>query len=312
MGGAITVKSVKNQGTTFTVELPFDVSGNNYKSDDVALEDIRVLVVDDDPDSRSYLATVLTRMGVKFRCSASGPEALQALASASEHGKLFDICIIDWKMPRMDGLELTRQIRKLYDRDMIIIVASSYDHYDQDQEAQNAGVDTFVSKPLFQSTLFDLFMTLSKGRIHKLDKTIETPNFSGCRALLVEDNPINVQVATGLLLKANLVCEYASDGLKGVEKFEASPAGYYDIVLMDIQMPVMDGYTAAQRIRASSHPDAQSVPIVAMTADAFTEDVAKAIACGMNDHISKPIELPALYATLQRLIKPKSKTDNHA
>ncbi len=296
MGGAIKVESSPGKGSAFAVDIPFaksDIESATAVLDGV--ENIRALAVDDEALERDYISVVLDRIGIRHTCVEDGNSALKALEAANSENDQYNVCLIDWKMPNLDGIEITRRIREKYGNEVIVIVLSSYEHYQADDEARIAGANMFISKPLFQSTLFDMFATLTGGRIAKKETAPVKHDFSGKRVLLAEDNAMNRMVAEGLIKKLGAACETASDGRIAADKFIASEPGYYDAILMDIQMPNMDGFEATRVIRGSAHPDAENIHIVALTANAFNEDIAKALSNGMNAHVAKPIE-PALLA----------------
>ena len=299
MGGAVDVRSAPGAGSTFSVDLPFERCD---QAADAVLggKALRVLLADDERDARDYAEAVLTRIGVRHTVVASGAEALAAMERSARESDLFNVCILDWRMPEMDGLEVTRRLRRLYDHEAVIVIASAYDQTAMDDRAREAGADRSLPKPLFQSDLFDLLMSLSGGTL-VTDKSAEKVyDFTGRHVLLVEDNEMNRIVGVGLLRKLGVSCDLAENGKLALERFTASAPGDYDAILMDMKMPVMDGYEATRAIRASAHPLASTIPILAMTADAFTENIAQALQCGMNDHISKPIDLNVLASALDR------------
>ncbi len=309
MGGTIDVKSALGEGTTFRVELPF---GRTKIGSGAVMADVtrlRVLAVDDDKTELDYMGRVLSRMNVRFTCVDSGKAALAALEAAEHADDPYTICLVDWRMPELNGEETTRRIRERYGRDVVVIVVSAYDYYQAGEAVKSAGADMFLSKPLFQSSLFDLFMTLTGGRIAAPIDELRAWDFAGKRVLLAEDNVLNQIVAKGYLAKINVVVELAVNGQEAVERFASSSPGYYDAILMDIQMPAMDGLEATQAIRASSHPDAKTVPIIAQTADAFNEDIARALSVGMNAHVAKPIKPDALATALAKAFDMKGKQE---
>lgn len=208
-------------------------------------------------------------------------------------------------MPGISGIGVTKKIRALFDADTIIIIVSAYDLSEIEDEAKAAGADMFISKPLFQSTVCNVLMTLSKGKYTKFTANEDDYDFSGKRVLLVEDNALNQEIAVELLEMVKLKVDCADDGKSALNMFETSAPGYYDVILMDIQMPIMDGYETTAAIRASSHAQAHSIPIYAMTANAFSEDIATALSHGMNGHIAKPINTKILYSTLQEAFSRK-------
>lgn len=300
MHGVIKVESKKNAGTTFTVELPFDVDTDAAQQDDSGLKDIRALIVDDDKNMLEYTSIVLERIGVQFETAANGDDAIRMLSDAHSKGTGYDICFVDWKMPGKNGVDVTQKIRELYDKNTIIIIVSAYDLSEVEDEAKAAGANMFILKPLFQSTVYNVLMNLSGGKYTKLTADQTAYDFTGKRILLAEDNELNREIATDLLEMVNMTVDCAKDGKEAMELFIASAADTYDAILMDIQMPVMDGYEATKEIRTSEHPQAKTIPIYAMTANAFSEDVSAAFSAGMNGHIAKPIDTAVLFETLDK------------
>lgn len=205
-------------------------------------------------------------------------------------------------MPQMDGIETIQQMRGISEKELPIIVLTAYDYTEIADKASKAGVSKFISKPLFQSTLFDLLANLSGTQSSKETKKKNKIDFKGARVLLAEDNEMNMEIAETLLQSSGIAVDCVLNGKEAVEKFETSPSGTYMAILMDVHMPEMDGHEAARTIRDSSHPEAKSIPIIAMTADAFAEDVAASGASGMNDHITKPIDVSVLFSTLEKYI----------
>ena len=302
MHGAIKVESEKGKGTSFFVDLPFTaVYGAKLNSE--GLKDVKVLVVDDDKEAREYTSIVLNRVGVKFEIASTGQEALDKIADADQNEISYDVCLIDWKMQGMDGIELIQRIREMEMTHMLLVMVSAYDLNEAEEQARKAGADHFVTKPLFQSTVFNMLMTLTNGELKNETAEPEAYDFTGYRALLAEDNEINAEIAMELLGLVNLEVDRVCNGKEAVEKFEQCVQGTYTLILMDVQMPVMDGYEAARTIRAMEREDAKQIPIFAMTANAFTEDVASSLSAGMTGHIAKPIDTQILYDTISQVIK---------
>lgn len=303
MGGTINVSSKEGAGTTFFIEFPFGLSGEASFEPD-SLPPLKILVVDDDEGTCEHACLLLEQMGLKTSRALSGEEAVKMAITAHELQNGFDICLIDWKMPGMNGGETARSIRQAVHNDLLIIIVSSYDWASIEDEARRCGVDDFMPKPLFASTLHETIVTATRklgacgGAQARQDQ--EEYDFSGRRVLLVEDNEFNREIGQEFLEMVNVEVDIAENGKEAVDKMTNSAEGYYDLILMDVQMPVMDGYEATRTIRASSHPEAQTIGIVAMTANAFTEDVARAVASGMNGHLPKPIDVNELYKTLAR------------
>lgn len=233
----------------------------------------------------------------------SGPEAVEQVSTAHDTGNDYFACLIDWKMPGMDGIETTRRIRALVGPEVPIIIISAYEWADIEEEARLAGADGFITKPLFKSrlraALTEIPKTLRSGqKIHELDGLVEQ-DFTGKRVLLVEDNDLNREIASEIIAMTNAEVECAYDGSMAVDMFKASEPGYYDMIFMDIQMPIMNGYDAARAIRALERTDAATVPIIALTANAFIEDIERAHDAGMNAHLAKPIDYDKLLEVMQ-------------
>ncbi len=305
MHGTILVTSQKGAGTTFAVNLPFGISDKSSQESAEKFKSIKALIVDDDACTREYTTVVLDRIGIEHDSAESGQQAVDMLEQAHSKGLGYDVCFVDWRMPGIDGIEVTRRIRRLYDADTIIIIVSAYDLSEVEEEAKAAGANLFVTKPLFQSTVFDVLMTLSGGKYKNAGADAKQYDFSGKRVLLAEDNALNREIAVELLQLTNLAIDTVENGKEALEKFQTTAAKTYDAILMDIQMPLMDGYEATRQIRKCNHPQAKTIPIFAMTANAFTEDVNAAFSCGMNGHISKPIDTQMLYGTLKKCFDEK-------
>lgn len=309
LGGTIQVFSKENEGTTFIVELAFDrMEASAHVSETQKLETLGVLVVDDDQDTCIHTSILLEKMGIQAKWVLTGEAAVQVIADAHGMDDEFDVCFIDWQMPDMDGIETTRQIRKLVGADTLIIIISAYDWSPIEQAAREAGANAFISKPMFASTIYNTLMAVTRRPNFEsapaldLPKTVTPHDLSGRRVLLVEDNELNMEIATEILRMADMQVEHALNGQDAVDQILNSEADYFDLVLMDIQMPVMNGYEATQAIRNSNHPNAKTLPILAMTANAFVEDIARAKEAGMNAHIAKPIDVSQLYTTLTEIL----------
>ena len=295
LGGMISVKSKEGRGTEFTVELPFGLSGRQTSRELSALDPLKVLVVDDDPGTCEHASLLLGRMGLRARWVLAGKEAVDLILRARECGDDYDVCLIDWQMPDMDGVETARRIRREVGPDTLIIIISAYDWSPIEREAREAGVNAFINKPFFASTLHDTLLSITRHAPAKAE--VSVPNrreydFSGRRILLVEDNEFNREVAKEFLEMTGAAVECAGDGREALEKFTSSEPGHYALILMDVQMPVMSGYEATRAIRASDHAEAETIHILA---HAFSEDIAAAVAAGMNGHLAKPIDVAALY-----------------
>lgn len=307
MGGSIAVQSEQNVGTTFTVTMLFQKSKMNQEKQETKTDysHVRVLVVDDQVNECTYVKTMLKRCGVKSDTVTSGEDAVKRIKSRSGGDYAYDLCIIDWNMPNMNGGEVTRRIRTEFGSELPIIIATAYDITEFEEEARAAGANKIIAKPLFQSTLFDLLVTTFgtyDPSAHK-EKKSQQLDLAGIHLLLAEDNPMNMDIAVTILEKTGVKVDQAVNGEEALNIFASSEPGTYDMILMDVQMPVMDGYEATREIRNSSHPEAKTIPIIAMTANAFAEDVAEALAMGMNAHIAKPINYDKLFDLLTKYAK---------
>lgn len=303
MGGTIEVDSVQGEGTEFHVTLDFKRA--DLEEENMKLPSWKVLVVDDSEELRVSAAQVLSEMGVEADTACGGEEAVQMMEGQRAKGNNYDIVLLDWKMPGMDGLDTLHEIHKRIGKDVAVCLISAYDWSEIEQEAREAGVEGFLSKPLFKSTLFyglSKFTKCDLAEEPKTDPHFEVQSLAGKRILLAEDNELNWEVANEILAEAGLEVEWAENGAVCVEKFKNSEPGYYDAILMDIRMPEMTGYEAAKAIRALSRPD-KELPIIAMTADAFSEDIQRCLACGMNAHTAKPINTKELFRLLCKHLK---------
>ena len=306
MGGDIEVESKQGVGSRFTVTMYLKLQDAGEVQPDNWV-DLPVLVADDDPYSLESCVSILTDFGMKAEGVSLGREAVERVTRRHQTGKDYFACILDWKMPDLDGISAARAIRAAVGKDVPIIVISAYDWTEIEQEARAAGVNAFISKPLFRSRLAKTFHTLTdqEGAVVEMDPMteLEQMDFSGRRAMLVEDNALNAEIAEEFLTMTGLTVEHVWDGMEAVDKVSEAPDGHYDIIFMDIQMPRMNGYDATRAIRAMDREYCRRVPIVAMTANAFAEDVQAAKTVGMNEHIAKPLELSVLAKALRRWVK---------
>ena len=294
LGGTIEVQSEPGKGTTFQVELPLKIV--DIPPFEGKFPDLKIIVADDDTIMCEYTVEMLREIGVYADWVNSGEQAVETIKRARQKGVGYDAVLLDWKMPGQDGLETTRQIRSLCGNSLPVLIFSAYDWSDIEQEAKEAGVNGFLQKPVFISTLIRGLQYYVLGIQNQQDasESGHPSNLEGKRLLLVEDNALNQEVTKELLNDLGVLIEIAGDGKEGVEAFAQSEEGFYDMILMDIQMPVMDGYTAAGEIRKLKRRDAQTIPILAMTADAFAEDIRSAKNAGMNGHLAKPLDGAAL------------------
>ncbi len=303
MGGTILVESESGKGTEFTVVLQLKISGEAVKHEAIPeLQGLRVLVADDDAETCMSICKMLGTVGMRSEWTSYGKEAVIRTRFAIEQDDEFNAYIIDWLMPDMNGIEVVRRIRRIIGESKPIIILTAYDWADIEEEAREAGVTAFCSKPLFMSELRDI---LSQPYITECGKEASaeenTVDFTGKKILLVEDNELNQEIAAEILREAGFLLDIAGDGDAAVDIMAKSVPGQYDLILMDIQMPIMDGYEATRRIRQLPNKYAAEIPIFAMTANAFAEDKENAREAGMNGHISKPIEVSKLMDALTQV-----------
>ena len=304
MGGTISVESEVGKGTTFTVSLQFRTCCGPVRQGIIPeLKGLRALVADDDFDTCSSVTKMLSVIGMRPDWTTSGKEAVLRVRLAEEQGDEYAVFIIDWMMPDMNGIEVVRRIRGIIGDEKPIIILTAYDWADIEEEARKAGVTAFCSKPVFLSELRGLLESPFLDEIENDVSGEENYSFEGKKILLVEDNELNQEIAVEILREEGFVLDIADDGEAAVEKMKNAAPGEYDLILMDIQMPIMNGYEATKRIRALENPLIANIPIIAMTANAFDEDRQEAIDAGMNGHIAKPIDIPALIELLRDIIK---------
>ena len=303
MGGTIEVLTEQGKGTEFIVRLPFRIQSKHQRIEKIAeLEGLKALVVDDDFNTCDSVTKMLVKVGMRSEWTLSGKEAVLRARQSMEMGDAFHAYIIDWRLPDMNGIEVTRQIRSLGD-DTPIIILTAYDWSDIEVEARAAGVTAFCAKPMFMSDIRDTLMT-AIGQKQAEAETAILPtagsDFRGRYILLVEDNELNSEIAAEILNEYGFLVDTAENGAEAVEKVKNSKPGNYDLVLMDVQMPVMNGYEATKQIRALDNPALAGITILAMTANAFDEDKKKALECGMDGFLSKPIVIEELISILQK------------
>ncbi len=303
MGGTIEVQTEQDKGTEFIVRLPFRTQPEHQRTEKIAeLEGLKALVVDDDFNTCDSVTKMLVRVGMRSEWTLSGKEAVLRARQSMELGDAFHAYIIDWRLPDMNGIEVTRQIRSLGD-DTPIIILTAYDWSDIEAEARAAGVTAFCAKPLFMSDIRETLMTaIGQSQSEPEDSVLPAAgsDFRGRCILLVEDNELNREIAVEILNEYGFLVDTAENGAEAVEKVKNSEPGNYDLVLMDVQMPVMNGYEATKQIRALDDPALAGITILAMTANAFDEDRKKALKCGMDGFLSKPIVIEELISTLQK------------
>ena len=300
MGGTIDIQSELGKGSVFTVDLifsvPLDENDDNFFADH---EITRVLVGDDEIDVTENIQSILSDAGLECDAAIGGLESVDKATRAYEDNNSYDVIILDWKMPDMDGVECVRRIRKEIGKDVPIFVLSSYDVSEIEDEAKKAGVDLFLPKPFFLSNFQRVLDTYYQNKANIEEEGNNSNDFSGVKILVAEDNEINAEIITELLDSIGIKCVIAEDGLEALRVFTEESPDEFDMIFMDIQMPIMDGYESARRIRASNNTRAKSIPIIAMTANAFEDDVKASMASGMNAHISKPIDFERLKSIIK-------------
>ena len=308
MNGNIEVRSKKGEGTTFTVTVTLMDSGRKGMEQcghEIAPGEMSVLVVDDDPVACEHARLVLEKAGIACDVVYSGAEALEAVKLRHARSNPYNLILVDLKMPDMDGVETAREIRKIIGQESAIIIITAYRWDDVMEDAIDAGVDGFVAKPLFANAIIEEF----SSALHRKNAAAEPKpgtDLKGRRILLAEDVDINADIIMMVLAMREMTCERVSNGREAVDRFRESKPGFYDAILMDIRMPEMDGLEATGVIRSLDREDAKSVPIIALTANAFDEDVQRSLQAGMNAHLSKPIDNDALFAILEELIKDRT------
>ena len=304
MGGTIALTSEPGKGTEFIVTLCFTRSGQKAEPKQLPqLEGLRALVADDDTNTCLNVSTMLSKIGMRPEWTISGKEAVIRTKYAVEQGDAFSVYIIDWLIPDMNGIEIVRQIRKVIGNRCPIIILTAYDWADIEDEARAAGVTAFCEKPLFLSELRRVLAEPFRAEPASEPAQPTAADLKGKKLLLVEDNELNREIALEILKEAGFVVDTAEDGAVAVQKIKQAAPGQYDLILMDIQMPNLDGYEATRQIRALPDAEKASIPIFAMTANAFEEDRQNALAAGMNGHIAKPLDVPHLLCVLADALK---------
>ena len=303
LNGSISVESEKGKGSTFVVTIT--VLASDYKREEkdayeIEPRNMSILVIDDDPVACEHASLVMGQVGFRCETVTSGEDALELVRTRHGRGEDFDLILVDWKMPEMDGVETTKRIREIVGFQTPIIILTSYNWDEIMETALKAGVDTFVSKPLFAGNVVNEFKDAFR---RKQGFAVKKADLAGRRILLAEDMTVNAEIMVMVLSMRDMTTETAENGRIAVEMFENHPEGYYDAILMDMRMPEMDGLEATSRIRKMDRADAKTIPIIALTANAFDEDVQRSLQVGMNAHLSKPVEPEVLFDHLERLIE---------
>lgn len=306
MNGKIEVESEKGVGTTFIVTVTLmDSDKNNSASKDIEIRphEMNVLIIDDDPIACKHAKLVLEKAGIFAEVAMSGKEAIEMVKIRHARREPYNLIIVDWQMPEMNGLEVTKQIREVIGNETAIIILTAYNWDDIADEAVAAGVDSFIAKPLFSGSLIEEFKKALKKKNLGTPEVNAKADLKGKRILLAEDIAVNAEIMMMVLQMREMEADHAENGKIAVEMFENSPENYYAAILMDMRMPEMDGLEATQRIRALKRNDAKTIPIIALTANAFDEDVKRSLQAGLNAHLSKPVEPEVLFETLETMIK---------
>ncbi len=307
MGGIIQVESQLGEGSTFTVELTFVLPEQEHAATGAHGKVTRMLVADDEEDVCLAVRELMRDTGVDVAYATDGAAAVERAVGAHREGLDFHVILLDWKMPGMDGVETARAIRREVGAGVPILVLTSYDWSEIEEEARRAGIDAFMPKPFFVSTFWQTIAPFFPD-----DEAAEAPAsapservMEGRRFLVAEDNELNAEIMVEMLKMEGAACELAVNGQEAVERFTAAQPGHYDLILMDVQMPVMNGYDATRAIRASRHPEAGTIPIVALTANTFAEDVRNALDAGMDGHLAKPVDMDEMRALVGRLLRAR-------
>ncbi len=304
MNGNISVSSKKGEGTTFTVAVTLmdsDKKSEGREDTEIRLQDLSVLIVDDDEIACEHSRLILEGVGISADTVMSGKEAVEMVKIHEARRDPYNMILLDLKMPEMDGVETAKQIRAVVGRDSVIIIITAYNWEDVLDEAVSAGVDSFLAKPLFAANVLEEFKATLNKRKERTEE--HKADLKGRKILLAEDMAVNAEIVKELLKMKGIEVDHAENGRVCVDMFQMEPEGYYDAILMDMRMPEMDGLEATRMIRALSRKDAKEIPIIALTANAFDEDVQKSLQAGLNAHLSKPVEPSSLFATLEKLIK---------
>ena len=299
MGGTIECQSEPGKGTTFNVVIDIPVS--DRQREDMRLDPIDVLVVDDDEVLLKTAEDTLESMGAKVECAKTGAEALGMISGRRGEGRSFDVIILDWKMPDMNGIETVRRIRSEIDENVPVLLISAYDRSEVEEEAKKAGANGFVSKPLFRSTLYDKISQLLGKEIKSAEPEDDYSDLDGVHVLVAEDNDINWEIINAMLGMFGVTAERAENGRVCVDKMKEAEEGRYTLIFMDVQMPEMNGLDATKEIRRLEKPWAASIPIIAMTADAFSENVTECLNAGMNGHIAKPVDVKLVIKEIRKI-----------
>lgn len=299
MNGTIDCQSEAGKGTTFTVKLEITIA--DRQMEEMKLPPIRVLIADDDEVLLETAKDTLSSIGVKADIARSGAEAIQMISDSAD----YQVVILDWKMPDMDGIEVTRRLRKEVHNDIPVILISAYDYSDIESAAKEAGISGYICKPLFCSTLYNKINEVLGNKSAPVNPDSDLEDFTGMRILVAEDNDINWEIISNILEMHGIEMERAENGQLVLDRINDKEKAGFDLIFMDIQMPVMNGLNATKVIRSLDDPEIANIPIIAMTADAFSENVSECLAAGMNGHISKPIDIKLVMKEIRKIREEK-------
>lgn len=302
MHGSVGVESVEGMGSTFWSEIPFKIS-ESYKNKNYSpIKGLKIVAAINNEDEREYFGQILANLGLVYDLVSNAKSVFELLNKKAEEKEPYNLCILDWKLSDLNALDATKEIRKRFSEEDVRIVILAYDLVSSRPVCSKDGPTYIVGKPVFSSSLYNFFQEIVTNKVKTVKDNNTKYDLKQKRVLLIEDNALNIEIAESMLLNFNAKVETVVNGKEGFEKFVASKPGYFDVILMDIQMPIMNGYEASVAIRESLHPEAKTIPILAMTADAFSEDVERAKEAGMNEHIAKPIEPERLYNVLKSVL----------
>ena len=305
MNGTIECQSEVGKGTTFTITLDIPIA--ERQPEEMRFENVDALIADDDPILLDTAADALESLGITAERAGNGPEALEKIRRRHESGKNYDVVILDWKMPDMSGIEITRRIRAEIDAEIPILLTSAYDWSEIEDEAKAAGANGFIGKPLFRSRLYEKINALFGKETKTTEPEDNYADLAGMNILIAEDNDINWEIISAMLGMFGITSERAENGRICVDKMAAAGEGSYELIFMDIQMPEMNGLDATRNIRMLENKWAASIPIIAMTADAFSENIAECLEAGMNGHIAKPVDIKLVIKEIRRIKEEKRK-----
>jgi CheY-like chemotaxis protein len=305
MNGTIECQSEPGKGTTFTITLDLPVAEKQLE--EMRIDGVDALIADDDPILLETAVDTLESLGVRADRAMTGTDALEMTRRRHEEGKDYNVVILDWRMPDMDGIETIRRIREEVDARIPILLTSAYDWSDIEDAAKEAGANGFIGKPLFRSGLYEKINEMLGTEAKAVEPEDDYSDLAGMNILIAEDNDINWEIISTMLGMFGITAERAENGRICVEKMAGAEEGCYDLIFMDVQMPEMNGLDATRNIRRLENKWAASIPIIAMTADAFSENVTECLQAGMNGHIAKPVDLKLVIKEIRRIKEEKRK-----